>query len=89
LPAGVFFEARLRADLHWIDGEYSERYRFRIELNRDFNLRHRVITPYLQAEWFDDTRYDGTSRELYQLGAEIGINQQLSLDRGRISRPTA
>jgi hypothetical protein len=80
LPAGVFFEARLRADLRWIDGEYSERYRFRIELNRDFNLRHRVITPYLQAEWFDDTRYDGTSRELYQLGAEIGINQHFRVE---------
>ena len=39
-----------------------------------------MITPYLQAEWFDDTRYDGTSRELYQLGAEIGINQHFRVE---------
>jgi hypothetical protein len=80
LPGGLFFEARLRADLRWIEGDYSQRYRFRVELNRDFNVRNHVVTPYLQAEWFDDSRYDGTSRELYQLGAEISINKHFRVE---------
>jgi len=80
LPAGVFVEGRLRADLRWIGGEYSERYRFRIEVNRDFDVRNHMVTPYLQAEWFDDSRYDGTSRELYQLGVEISINKHFRVE---------
>jgi hypothetical protein len=80
LPGGAFIEARLRTDLRWIDGDYSQRYRFRLEVNRDFNVRNHVVTPYLQAEWFDDSRYDGTSRELYQVGAEIGINRHFRIE---------
>ena len=38
LPAGILFEGRARADLRWIGGDYSTRYRLRGELNRDFNV---------------------------------------------------
>ena len=73
LPAGILFEGRARADLRWMGGDYSTRYRLRGELNRDFNVFDRVVTPYLQAEAFYDTRYDGWARELYQVGAEVGV----------------
>lgn len=73
LPAEILFEARARADLRWIGGDYSTRYRLRGEVNRDFNVFHRVVTPYFQAEYFYDTRYDGWARQFYQLGAEIGV----------------
>jgi len=73
LPAGILFEGRARADLRWIGGDYSTRYRLRGELNRDFNVREHLVTPYIQAEAFYDTRYDGWARELYQVGAEIGV----------------
>jgi len=72
-PGAILFEARTRADLRWIESSYSTRYRFRIEVNRDFTVLDRVVTPYFQAEYFYDTRYDGWSRDLYQVGAEIGV----------------
>jgi len=73
LPGAILFEARPRADLRWIAGSYSTRYRLRFEVNRDFTVLDRVVTPYFQAEYFYDTRYDGWSRDLYQMGAEIGV----------------
>jgi hypothetical protein len=72
LPGEIFVEGRLRADLRWIGDDYSTRYRTRLEVNRDFVLRNgRTVTPYLQVETFYDTRYDGWSRALYQVGADV------------------
>ena len=60
LPGEILFEGRARADLRWIDGDYSTRYRLRGELNREFDvIEVRDQRPYLQAEGFYDTRYDG------------------------------
>jgi len=73
LPGAILVEGRTRADLRWIEGNYSTRYRLRFEVNRDFTVLDRVVTPYFQAEYFYDTRYDGWSRDLYQAGAEIGV----------------
>jgi hypothetical protein len=80
LPAEIVVEARARADLRWIEGDYSTRYRFRIEVNREFNVWDHVVTPWVQAEAFYDTRYDGWARELYQVGAEIGVTQHFRLE---------
>lgn len=75
LPAGFLFELRGRADLRWIDDEYSTRYRLRGELNRDFTWLGHTSNVYLQAETFYDTRYDSWARQLYQLGAEIMLTK--------------
>jgi hypothetical protein len=80
LPAGILVEARTRADLRWIDGDYSTRYRFRLEVNRDFDVSGHVITPFVQAEYFYDTRYDGWSRELYVVGAEIAFTKHFRVE---------
>ena len=79
LPGRVLVEGRLRADLRWIGDEYSTRYRARLEINRDFVVRGRMVTPYLQVEPFYDTRYDGWARTLYQVGAEIEPRNYLHL----------
>jgi len=73
LPGAILFEARTRSDLRWIEGSYSTRYRLRFEANRDFAVIDRVVTPFVQAEYFYDTRYDGWARDVYQVGAEIGV----------------
>ena len=75
LPAKVWLEARARADLRWIGGDYSTRYRFRVEATREFTVRNRTVVPYFHVEWFYDTRYDGWARTLYQLGPEVTVNQ--------------
>ena len=80
LPEGVLLEARTRADLRWIGGEYSTRYRIRGELNRDFEILGRTTNVYLQAEAFYDTRYDGWARELYQAGAEVTLGEHFRVE---------
>jgi hypothetical protein len=71
LPAATWLEARTRADFRWIGGEYSNRYRFRLDLSREFAVRERAVVPYCNVEWFYDTRYDDWSRTLATLGAEV------------------
>lgn len=74
LPANVWLEARVRADLRWIGGDYSTRYRFRVEVTRDFTVLDHTVVPYFNVEWFYDTRYDGWARTLYQVGPEVTVN---------------
>jgi hypothetical protein len=57
LPAEVWLETRTRADLRWIGGDYSTRYRFRLEANREFRVKDRPVLPCVNVEWFYDTRY--------------------------------
>jgi hypothetical protein len=71
LPAAVWLETRTRADFRWIGGEYSNRYRFRLDLSREFAVRDRPVVPYCNFEWFYDTRYDDWARTLLTLGAEV------------------
>jgi hypothetical protein len=80
LPAEILLEGRARADLRWIGGDYSTRYRFRIEVNREFRWRDRSVTPYFQAETFYDTRYDGWARQLYQVGAECQLTKHFRVE---------
>jgi hypothetical protein len=75
LPAEVWLEARVRADLRWIGADYSTRYRFRVDATRDFNVLNHTVAPYFNVEWFYDTRYDGWARALYQLGHEVTLNK--------------
>jgi hypothetical protein len=80
LPVEILVEGRARADLRWIGGNYSTRYRLRLEVNRDFDVGGHVVTPYFQAETFYDTRYDGWARQLYQAGVEIGVTDHFCVE---------
>jgi Protein of unknown function (DUF2490) len=75
LPGNVWLENRARVDLRWIGAEYSTRYRWRMEATREFAVAGHAIVPYLNVEWFYDTRYDGWARTLYQAGGEVTVNK--------------
>jgi hypothetical protein len=45
LPGGVWLENRARVDLRWIGGEYSTRYRLRVEATREFNVAGHAVVP--------------------------------------------
>jgi hypothetical protein len=74
LPAGVVGEGRVRADLRWIGGDYSTRYRLRGEVTREFSVLGHPVVPFFNVECFYDTRYDGWARILYQLGPEVTLS---------------
>jgi hypothetical protein len=80
LPAAVWVEARARADLRWIGGDYSTRYRLRLEATREFVVLDHSVVPYFNVEWFYDTRYDGWARTLYQAGSEVTVNRHLRFE---------
>jgi len=74
LPAATWLETRTRADFRWIGGEYSNRYRFRLDLSREFAVRDHAVVPYCNFEWFYDTRYDDWARTLLTVGAEVTMS---------------
>lgn len=76
LPASVWLETRTRADFRSIGGEYSNRYRLRLDLSREFAIRDRAVVPYGNFEWFYDTRYDDWARTLLTLGAEVTMTDR-------------
>jgi hypothetical protein len=75
LPAEFWIETRTRADFRWIGSEYSNRYRFRLDLSREFAVRDRAVVPYCNFEWFYDTRYDDWARTLLTVGAEVTMTE--------------
>jgi hypothetical protein len=75
LPAAIWLEARVRADLRWIGGEYSTRYRFRLDASREMEVLAHTVVPYFNVEWFRDTRYEGWARTLFQGGIEVSVSE--------------
>ncbi len=80
LPEELWLETRARVDFRWIGGDYSTRYRLRLEATREFLVRDHPVVPYLNAEAFYDTRYSGWSRALYEAGTEVTIDRRLRFE---------
>ena len=80
LPWEIWLEGRARTDLRWISGTYSTRYRFRAEVNREWTIAGHPVAPYVHVEWFYDTRYDGWSRTLYELGPEVTVDKGFRIE---------
>lgn len=71
LPGEVWAVNRLRADLRDKDGEFSTRYRFRLQLERETSVFGAVTVPYINVEPFYDSRHDAVIRWRYETGVEI------------------
>jgi len=76
LPAEIWLEGRARVDLRWIGEDYATRYRARLEATREFSVHDHAVVPYLNYEWFYDTRYDGWARTLWMADAEVTMSEQ-------------
>jgi hypothetical protein len=87
LPGSVWVEGRARADLRWIGADYSTRYRWRLEATREWVVFDHSVVPYLNVEWFYDTRYDGWARTLYQAGSEVTVSRHFRFELN-LSRQT-
>lgn len=80
LPAEIWLEGRARADLRWISGSYSTRYRLRVDVSRELKAFERAVVTYANAEWFYDTRYDAHTRSLYQAGIELTLTRHFRVE---------
>jgi hypothetical protein len=80
LPNEVWLVNRGRVDLRDIQGQSSQRYRYRLGIEREFTASGVPIVPYAQIEAFYDTRFDTWNRQLYQFGAEIELTKQWRIE---------
>lgn len=70
-PAAFWAVNRARVDLRDVDSAYSTRYRYRLAFERETPVLGLVTVPYVNAEFFYDSRYDTWNRERYQVGVEV------------------
>jgi len=67
---------RGRIDLRDVNGQYSTRYRFRLQIEREMSIFRVGIVPYINAEVFYDTRFDTVNRQRYQVGLEVVLSKR-------------
>jgi Protein of unknown function (DUF2490) len=76
IPAGFLLSDRNRGDLRWVNGKFSTRYRNRLMLEREFNIRERSYTPYVSGELYYDTRFDTWNRNRYAFGIQWSLRKR-------------
>jgi Protein of unknown function (DUF2490) len=80
LGAAVALTGRLKWDVRDIDGTYSNRYRVRVGLEREFEAGGHALVPYVQAEVSYDTRYDAWNKQRYETGVEFEMSKRWRLE---------
>jgi hypothetical protein len=85
LPEQVWLVNRARLDVRDIGGVVSQRYRLRVDVEREFTPCGVPTVPYARAETFYDTRSASWNRQLYQTGVEVEISKAWRYE-GYVSR---
>jgi hypothetical protein len=80
LPNDVWLENRVGVDFRDIGGARSNRYRYRINIERELTASGTIFVPYARAEFYYDTRYDAWSQQVYQVGAEIELSSNWRIE---------
>jgi hypothetical protein len=89
LPNQFAIAHRFGFDYRDLSTGAAQRYRYRLDVERQFTAGETVLVPYARAELSYDSRYSAWSRQRYQLGAEIEISKHwriepyLALDKDR------
>ena len=77
---GILVTDRNRADLRFIEGVFSWRYRNRLMIERSFKIKGYTITPYARAEVFYDSNYNKFSRTTEDLGCIFPVTKHIELE---------
>lgn len=80
LPQNAWLVNRARVDLRELGDRFSQRFRYRLGIEREMVVRGLAMVPYAQAEIFYDTRYDSWNRRLYQAGVEIELSKRWRIE---------
>ena len=75
LPGDLLLSDRNREDFRFLKGDFSFRYRNRVTIEREFQLKKRSITPYVSGEIFYDTRYDIWNRNRLSAGVQTSLRR--------------
>jgi hypothetical protein len=71
---------RARTDLRELNGDRSNLYRVRLGVEKSYSVLRMTMIPYARAEFFYDTRFNAVSREIYQTGVEVRLNQRFRIE---------
>jgi len=80
LKSGFLFSVRNRADLRFISGTFSWRYRDRLTMERTVSIRSYHFTPYVRGEVYFDSNYGKWSRTSENLGAAFPIRKHTEIE---------
>ena len=80
LKSGFLFSVRNRADLRFINGEFSWRYRNRPTVERTVSILSYHFTPYVRGEVYYDGDYRKWSRISETLGAAFPIGKHIEIE---------
>ena len=79
LPGKLWLVNRAQLELRDKGGDFSTRYRVRFMLERETTVFGAVTTPFVNAEFFYDTVHDAWSRQRYEAGVEIVLDDRWRL----------
>ncbi len=77
---GFLVSDRNRADLRFIDGEFSWRYRNRLTVERTVSILSYHFSPYVRGEVYFDSNYEKWSRTSGTLGGAFPISQHTEIE---------
>jgi hypothetical protein len=77
---GFQFSHRVGVDFRDLNGTFSQRYRYRLHLERQMKAGDTLVIPYIRAEVFYDTRYSAWSKQSYQVGSEIDLTKHWRIE---------
>jgi Protein of unknown function (DUF2490) len=80
LMSGFLVSDRNRADLRFIDGEFSWRYRNRLTVEKTVSILDYHFSPYVRGEVYFDSNYEKWSRTSESLGAAFPIRQHTEIE---------
>jgi hypothetical protein len=80
LKSGFLFSDRNQADLRFINGVFSWRYRHRPTVERTVSIRSYHFTPYMRGEVYFDSNYGKWSRTSEDLGAAFPIRKHTEIE---------
>ena len=80
LTSGFLISDRSRADLRFINGEFSWRYRNRLTVERTVSIRSYHFTPYVRGEVYFDSNYEKWSRTSETMGIAFPIRKHTEIE---------
>jgi hypothetical protein len=80
---GVLLSHRFRSDLRWLgqdNPEFSQRWRYRLMVEREFTARRVSLVPYVNVEPYYDSRYDTVNRVRLIGGTSVAWSPRTALE---------
>jgi hypothetical protein len=80
-PLAILLSDRNRQDFRFVKGDFSFRYRNRLQFEREFRMLGRSFTPHASVEVFHDSRFAVWNRNRLTAGTQIQLKRGFPLLR--------